>query len=81
LDAFYVCAAKRYYQFLTGVSVNVEDIGAPGASQPTSAQMTQRDLVISLGRKLKQDQSVQNLIYRIIDSDAFKNIGTLKESP
>ncbi len=74
LDDPYVCAAKRYYQFMTGVTVVIDDIGSPTATALTTEQTRQRDFVISLGKKLKQDQSLPNLIYRIVDSDAFKTM-------
>ena len=70
----YVCAAKRYYAFMTGVTVVIDDSGSPDALPLNKEQAQQRDFVISLGKKLKQDQSLPNLIYRIVESDAFKTM-------
>jgi hypothetical protein len=74
LDDPYVCAAKRYYGFMTGITVPLDDIHSPDAVPLTADQIKQRDFVIALGKKLKQDQSLPNLIYRIVESDGFKSM-------
>jgi len=60
LDDFYVCSAKKYFSFLTGVDVdlfkNDED----------------KKFVVQLGLNLKKHQSARQLISDIIESDYYK---------
>jgi hypothetical protein len=71
----YVCAAKRYYFIFTGISVNLEDLQDPLAIPLTPAQLAQRNIVINLGKQLETDHSLQNLISRILQTNAFINSG------
>ena len=59
---------------MIGVTVVIDDRGSPDALPLTSEQTQMRDFVISLVKKLKQDQSLPNLIYRIVESDTFKTM-------
>lgn len=70
-DDLYVCAAKRYYRFLTGVTVSLSDIGDINTPAFTTGQKYQRDKVIKFGIELKQHQSIRTLIKRIIESESF----------
>ena len=67
----YVCAAKRYYKFLTGITVDLSDIGNIGTREFTRGETFQRNKVIKLGLELKQHQSGRLLIKKIIDQKAF----------
>jgi hypothetical protein len=69
----YVCAAKRYYEFLTGISANLQDPGDINAVTLSSGDQAQRDKVIALGLSLKNDpaQSLRTLIQTIISSPTF----------
>ncbi len=72
LDDFYICAAKRHYRFLTGIDVDISDLGDP--SNPvvlSKAEMLKRDLVRKLGLELKSHQSLRNLIKAIIERPEF----------
>lgn len=67
----YVCAAKRYYQFLTGINISLADIGDINTPVMTTGEKEQRERVIALGLQLKNHQSLRTLIQSIIESRAF----------
>jgi|GEM_PF-1905084 len=70
----YVCAAKHYYKFLTGIDADLSDLTDPiNAPQLTDGQMNFRKKVIALGMQLKQDQSLRSMIRSIIASPTFIN--------
>lgn len=64
-DDLYVCAAKRYYAFFTGVDVRLQDPADPGLTQPTGEERRHLDEVRRLGAQLREDQNLQALIGRI----------------
>lgn len=68
---FYVCAAKRHFQFLTGIEVSLQDLGDPDATPLTDAEKMYRERVIKLGLDLKNHQSLSTLIRKIIESPTF----------
>jgi hypothetical protein len=72
---FYACAAKRYYQFLTGIEVRLDDLGNINTQQPTPGEKHHRDQVINLGQQLKTHQSLRTLIRNIIQSPTFLRPG------
>ena len=67
----YVCAAKRYYKFLTGIDVNLADIGDINTPQFSEGENFQRTRIIDWGLELKKHQSLRTLIKKIIESNAF----------
>jgi hypothetical protein len=67
----YVCAAKHYYQFLTGIDANLSDPGNPSTAAFTPGETFHRNNVINLGLSLKSDQSLRELFRRIFESSAF----------
>ena len=67
----YVCAAKRYYQFLTGITVNLLDSGNINTPEFTNGEKFQRDRVIQMGLDLKKHQSGRELIKNIIQQKVF----------
>lgn len=73
---FYTCAAKRYFEFLTGIQVPLYDKKDPRYSEMnrtlTAEHIKNREFVESLGLDLQQDQSLKNLVRRIIASDYYK---------
>jgi hypothetical protein len=73
-DQFHACMASKYYQALTGISVNLADGFDPDAPLNLNANQTyHRNQVIALGSKLKNTSgySLRDLIVEIINSDAF----------
>lgn len=78
LDDLYVCAASRYYRFLTGVNVEIRDYNDPMSPTTNSADEIQyRNLVIKLGKNLKKHQSLNKLIEEIIASPLYITPGKL----
>ena len=63
---FYYCAAKRYYQFFTGISVSL----AGPETDPVAKR--HQNTVIALGEGLKKNQSLRTLFQAIFNSDSFK---------
>jgi hypothetical protein len=63
---FYASAAKRHYEFLTGISANLDDITDPDAIVPTPAELNARNRVIELGAALKNHQSLPELVRSIL---------------
>jgi hypothetical protein len=69
----YACAASRYFKFLTGIGVRLDDIGAPGvASSLGEVDRAYRTMVITLGQNLKSHQSTKQLIKEILQSPLFQ---------
>jgi hypothetical protein len=71
-DDLYVCAAKRYFQFLTGIEADIRDDSDPlNPLNLSPSEKKYRQRVIDLGKQLKQDQSARELFKRIISSPTF----------
>ncbi len=68
---FYVCAAKRYYRFLTGINVDLSDSGDINTPELGRGAEYQRNKVIQMGLDLKNHQSGRSLIKSIIEQNAF----------
>lgn len=93
-EDIYMCAAKRYYNFLTGVSVPLDPITVdPKTKKPADSAdnfaFYHRQKIVSLGTSLKKGEdaegkpwSLRNLVYEIIKSNAFraKNPAVVGES-
>lgn len=71
----YVCAASKFYRYLTGIKVDLADLTRPNAGVLTSGALYHRNQVIQLGADpqngLIQHKSLRTLIRRIIESNAF----------
>ncbi len=74
---FYTCAAKRYFEFLTGIQVPLYDKKDPRYADMnrtlTPEHIKNREFVESLGSDLQQDQSLKNLVRKIMVSDYYKS--------
>lgn len=68
---FYACAAKKHFQFLTGIEVNLQDPGDIDSKKLTDAEKMYRNQVIKLGLELKEHQSLKLLMKKIIESPTF----------
>lgn len=76
LDDPYVCAAKRYYEYFTGIEVNVDDIADPQyGRQLSSEEIAVRNDVIQLGKSFKQHQNMKRLVEEILKKPEFKDSG------
>jgi hypothetical protein len=68
LDEPYICLTSRYYEYLTGISV---DITYKNPENMSSAAKLHRDRVIQMGRSLKSHQNLRTTLKEIISSDSF----------
>jgi hypothetical protein len=67
LDDFYTCAAKRYYYYFTGIDI-------PLQAQPANAQeQIHFEKVLALGKKLKSEKNLKNIILEIFKSPTFQS--------
>ena len=72
LDDLYICAASRYYRFLTGINVEIRDYSDPMSPvADTADEVKYRNLVIDLGKNLKKHQSLTKLIEEIVASPLY----------
>ncbi len=74
-DDIYVCAAKRYYQYFTGIDVPLSDIGDPANAPLSAGELAHRNQVITLGRNLRTHQSLRLLIEEILNLPAYRDSG------
>jgi hypothetical protein len=77
----YVCAASRYFEFFTGISVNLLDEGDPRYPPMSASDKYYREMVIRLGTKLKTHQSLRQLIQEIMESEIYRKLGTRDVAP
>lgn len=72
-DDFYICAAKRYFKYFTGINVETGDIADPAfAGGLSAADMANRQTVINLGKKLRSTQKLRLLIEDILNLPQYK---------
>jgi hypothetical protein len=72
---FYLCAAKKYYQFFTGIDVSIHDFSDPAAPSAGSEELFHRNLLVKLGTSLQSHQNLQRLVRDIISSPVYRNRG------
>lgn len=75
---YYYCAAKRYFQYFTGITVALYDRSNP-ANEVLNMQLSKeaiedRKFVESLGDELQQTQSVRQLVKRIMASKYYGDV-------
>jgi len=75
LDDMYICTAKKYYQFLTGIDVPIYDYTDPSMPQAGPEELIHRNRIINMGKNLKNHQSLQLLLKEIISLDTYKEKG------
>lgn len=81
-DDVYICMASRYYKYFTGIKTFVGDIGDASLGLELTAQdIKQRNLVIQLGKNLKNHKDPRRLIEEIIKLPSYKktDFGTTPE--
>jgi hypothetical protein len=69
----YVCAAKKYFEYFTGLSVSLQDTGNPTSSILSQADQYYRDEVIKLGLSLKAHGSLKTLVQEILSLDLYQS--------
>ena len=72
-DDFYICTAKRYYKYFTGIDVPTGDIEDPAHPPVSDADLAHRDLVIQLGLNLRSHQNPRRLIEEILRLSHYKD--------
>ncbi len=76
LDDAYICAAKRYFEYFTGISANITDVkdpANPNFPQLSSHQQKYRDVVVNLGKSLKTHKNLKLLIKDIIEHPVYSS--------
>jgi hypothetical protein len=72
---FYTCAAKKYFEFLTGIKVPLYDRKDPRNAVINEAlsveHLADREFVESLGKELQRSQSLKDVVKRIIRSHYY----------
>jgi hypothetical protein len=71
-DEVYVCAAKRYFYYFTGIDVEVGDIGDPQnpiTLDPYEAEL--REAIIQMGKSLKDHQDPRKTIRSILEHPSY----------
>lgn len=63
---FYLCAAKRYYQYFTGVDVILN------APENNELKLKHQNLVKALATELQSTQSLKAMLKKLFESDIFK---------
>jgi hypothetical protein len=71
-DEVYVCAAKRYFEYFTGIDVEIGDIANPSYPKSlSSTEMNLRNDIIQMARSMKQHQNPQTLIREILNHPVY----------
>lgn len=71
-DDLYLCAAKRYFEFMTGVDVEIGDFSTEAFVNASPDSLAYRNFVVSLGLNLKKNQSLKKMIQEIIESPFYR---------
>ncbi|MGZ3726375.1 MAG: hypothetical protein ACXWQQ_11270 [Pseudobdellovibrio sp.] len=71
-DDLYICAAKRYFEFMTGIDVQIGDFTSPDFNEADPSLLKYRNFVINLGLDLKKNQNLKTMIRQIVASDFYK---------
>jgi len=81
-DDYYICFAKRYYQYFTGISVNINDPGSSTYSAPNQAEAFHLNQIIELGLLLKNHKSLRQLVIDIMSLPQYRLVdyGVTKKS-
>jgi len=74
-EDLYVCAAKRYFQYFTGIDISLQDPGDPLATPLSEADQAYRELVVRLGLEFKEHGSLKRLIRRILELPLYQSRG------
>jgi hypothetical protein len=79
-DGIYNCLAKRYYQFFTGISVDIGDIADPQHGILSQEELALRAIVLQLGQQLKTHQNPRMTIESILRRSEYRksnyNVGS-----
>ncbi|MDG0815400.1 hypothetical protein [Bdellovibrio svalbardensis] len=74
-DDYYQCAAKRYFEYFTGIQVSLYDRTDPKNAnlnkQLSEKSVADRRYIEELGAELRQTQSVRGIIKKIMNSEYY----------
>lgn len=80
LEDYYICGAKRYYRYFTGIDVSLQPMTAAEVAALPEDQKFYRNKVLNLGRKFRKpaadggyDKDPKKLIKAILESAEFAN--------
>lgn len=65
---FYYCFSKRYFEFFTGINIDIEAVDWKKSSDPTIK------FLASLSENLRKNQSVEKLLSAIFESSFYKEV-------
>lgn len=72
-DDYYICLARRYYNYFLGIDVNTGDLADPASGIKLGANAKiHRDNVVALGKNLKTSQSLSQLIKNILQLKNYR---------
>ncbi|MBT3585022.1 MAG: hypothetical protein HN509_08950 [Halobacteriovoraceae bacterium] len=71
LEDPYVCAAKRYFKFFTGIDVHIYDFEHSLTPAAEQGNIKYRNYVVSLGKQLRGHQSLFKMIETIFHSKYY----------
>ena len=71
-DDLYICTAKRYYEYFTGISIFNGDILDPNNPKLSATALSHRNYVIQLGKTLRQHNNLRLLITDILNSTQYQ---------
>lgn len=75
LDDYYICAAKKYFKYFTGIDADISDIQDPSNVKflrLSEKEKSYREQVINLGKKFKTHQNPKELIKDILRTSQYK---------
>jgi hypothetical protein len=72
-DDLYVCAASKYFQFFTGISVSLQDEGDSSKPALSESEKMYRELVVQMGLRFKSHQSLRTLVQEILTSATYRS--------
>lgn len=67
-DDFYLCSAKKYYKYFTGVDVQLDSLEKSG-----TAKALHQNQVINLSKKLKSSQSIRETLKSLFSSSIYQS--------
>ena len=74
-DDYYICLARRYYNFFLGIDVNTADLNDPASGVAIGANAKiHRDKVIALGKNLRITQNLNQMIKEIFKLPNYRRI-------
>ncbi len=73
-DDFYICTAKKYFNFFTGINVSLDDFPNENYQTNDLELMSYRQFVINLGLDLKKSQNLKKMIAQIFESTIYQDL-------